>query len=91
MPERRTIHLDCSIEKEVTDLIQQGQNLLAIKKIVDATGASVTEAMGWVDRYFRRQIAPCPYCGESLQTNQAKQCFECGMDWRDGNQIVQRG
>lgn len=30
-----------------------------------------------------RWAARCPYCNEVLNTNLAKQCFKCGMDWHD--------
>ena len=33
---------------------------------------------------------PCPYCGASLRTDKAKQCFECGMDSRDPAKVVCR-
>lgn len=32
--------------------------------------------------------APCPYCGESLRTVNARQCRKCGMDWHDPNNIT---
>lgn len=31
----------------------------------------------------RPRLPVCPYCGEAVRTKMAKQCFECGMDWRD--------
>ena len=34
---------------------------------------------------------PCPYCSAPLRTDKAKQCFECGMDWRDPANVVRRG
>ncbi len=36
-------------------------------------------------------VAPCPYCGAALRTEKAKQCFECGMDWRDPTNVIRRG
>jgi hypothetical protein len=27
--------------------------------------------------------SPCPHCGAPLRTDKAKQCFECGANWRD--------
>jgi hypothetical protein len=32
----------------------------------------------------------CPHCGEPLRTEQAKQCFQCGMDWHDPENVVCR-
>ena len=34
---------------------------------------------------------PCPYCGAGLRTGEAKQCFKCGMDWRDSPNVIHRG
>jgi anti-anti-sigma factor len=34
--------------------------------------------------------APCPYCGAFLCTPQARQCFQCGMDWHDPDNVVCR-
>lgn len=40
----------------------------------------------------RKQPAlPCPYCGKPLLSHQAKQCFQCGTDWHDPNNVVKRG
>ena len=33
---------------------------------------------------------PCPHCGRLLRNVRAKQCFECGMDWHDPQNIVCR-
>jgi hypothetical protein len=30
----------------------------------------------------REENPPCPYCGKALRAKQAKQCFECGANWR---------
>lgn len=30
---------------------------------------------------------PCPFCGKMLRTATAQQCFECGKDWHDVNQV----
>jgi hypothetical protein len=34
---------------------------------------------------------PCPYCGKPLLSDAAGQCFKCGMDWHDPNNVIQRG
>jgi CheY-like chemotaxis protein len=31
---------------------------------------------------------PCPYCKALLRTARARQCFECGMDWHDPDNVV---
>jgi hypothetical protein len=30
----------------------------------------------------------CPYCGERLRTQRAKQCSQCGMDWHDPDHVT---
>jgi hypothetical protein len=38
----------------------------------------------------RVEQAPCPHCGALLRTARARQCFECGMDWHDQDNVVCR-
>jgi retron-type reverse transcriptase len=33
----------------------------------------------------------CPYCNTPLRTPDASQCFACGNDWHDPENVVQRG
>lgn len=33
---------------------------------------------------------PCPYCGMPLATDKARQCFACGTDWHDPQNVVCR-
>jgi hypothetical protein len=33
---------------------------------------------------------PCPYCGSTLRSDKAKQCFECGTDWHNPASVVRR-
>lgn len=33
---------------------------------------------------------PCRYCGVPLATDRAKQCIDCGYDWRDPANVVCR-
>ena len=44
-----------------------------------------------LERARRSSATPCPYCGEPLRTARAKQCFICGMDWRDPINVICRG
>jgi hypothetical protein len=43
-----------------------------------------------VNRAGEEGTAPCPHCGAPLATNRAKQCFVCGTDWHDPNNVVCR-
>jgi hypothetical protein len=79
---------DPELEGEVRGLISQGQKIPAIKRLREATGWGLLEAMTWIDRAlasgdFRTQRtgAPCPHCGQPLRTEKARQCFNCGSDW----------
>jgi len=38
----------------------------------------------------RQRVPVCPYCGEGLRTKDAKQCFDCGMDWHDSSNPIRR-
>jgi hypothetical protein len=31
--------------------------------------------------------SPCPHCGRLLRNKNAKQCFECSMDWHDPENV----
>ena len=44
-----------------------------------------------LERVRRSSATPCPYCGQVLRTAKAKQCFTCGMDWRDPTNVIRRG
>jgi ribosomal protein L37AE/L43A len=35
------------------------------------------------DVVSRQRVPVCPYCGKAIRTQNAKQCFDCGMDWHD--------
>jgi hypothetical protein len=43
------------------------------------------------ERGGRSTVAPCPYCGAAFRTERAKQCLECGTDWRDPAKVIRRG
>lgn len=38
----------------------------------------------------RQRVPVCPYCGNELPTKNAKQCFDCGMDWHDSSNPIRR-
>jgi hypothetical protein len=38
----------------------------------------------------RQRVPVCPYCGNKLPTKNAKQCFDCGMDWHDSSNPIRR-
>ncbi|HEU4338650.1 MAG TPA: hypothetical protein VFS19_01160 [Planctomycetota bacterium] len=66
----------------------------AIREIVEATGCSLNWAKLWVEHPDGPMLPPvqwpgppCVYCGEPLRTKLAKQCFECGTDWHDPDNI----
>lgn len=85
------------LEAEVKELIGRGLTIAAIKRLREATGWGLADATRWVDRDLERRGfrkdrtgKPCPYCGKPLRTDTAKQCFECGTDWHDANNVVRR-
>jgi hypothetical protein len=87
------------LESELVALMREGRTIEAIKRLRAATGASLAESKGWVDERLQHITMspprwtgpPCPYCGKDLPTDQARQCFECGMDWHDPSCVVDRG
>lgn len=38
-----------------------------------------------------RKGPPCPYCGRSLASSNACQCFVCGTNWRDPSRVTRHG
>jgi hypothetical protein len=85
------------LDEEVRAMIGQGHTIAAIKRLREATGWGLAEAKMWFDRASDdggsvkyRTGKPCPYCGNPLRTDSAKQCFECGTDWHDANNIIRR-
>lgn len=85
------------LEADVRVMIGRGHTIAAIKRLREATGWGLAEAKMWVDRASDdggsvkcRTGKPCPYCGSPLRTDLAKQCFECGTDWHDANNIIRR-
>ncbi len=42
------------------------------------------------ERHVGLSAALCPYCGAALRSEKAKQCFTCGTDWRDPENVIRR-
>lgn len=38
-----------------------------------------------------KETAPCPHCDKPLKTSKARQCFGCGMDWHDPENVRKQG
>ena len=72
------------------DLLKEGRTALVIKKLTKATGCSMFVAKQWLTEIHEKERTPCPYCGISLPSAKARQCFSCGMDWHDPNDLVRR-
>lgn len=61
----------------------------ALRLLTEATGCSERWAKIWLLHpngadisWTRDQGGPCPKCGKRLRTEQARQCFHCGAEWR---------
>ena len=50
-------------------------------------GARVGVSFG---RQRQDETAPCPHCGAPLPSTRTKQCFVCGTDWHDPQNVVCR-
>ena len=84
--------MDQELERELHALISKGKPALEIiKKLHDVTGAPFQDCKQWVFEHTPRTITPCPYCQAPLASRQAKQCFKCGYDWHDPNNVIRRG
>jgi hypothetical protein len=86
---------DPELEAEVRGLLDQGHTIDAIKRLREATGWRLREALIWVDRALEAgefgpqpTRKPCPYCGQPLRTEKAKQCFNCGSDWHEASNLA---
>src|SRR5947209_6282855 len=72
-----------SLRSELEMLLQKSpsQAMLTLKQ----SGCSYEEAKTWIvhNKKFCRPecTVPCPSCGKTLRTPQAKQCRFCGADW----------
>ena len=62
----------------------------SIKLLREITNSGLKEAKVWVDHsgeYVHRKTIPCPFCGELLRTEKAKQCRFCKRHWHDENDM----
>lgn len=57
-------------------------HLFGLCQTIDASSAMTTPR--------REPGPPCQYCGVPLATDRAKQCIDCGYDWRDPANVVCR-
>lgn len=84
-----------ALEAELVGLMQNGRTVEAIKRLRAATAAPLSDCKAWIDERLQRLGGVprqwtghlCPYCGKPLRTDQARQCFECGMDWHEQGAI----
>jgi hypothetical protein len=86
------------LETALRALLKEGKTIEAIKRLRNATGAPLSACKAWIDDRWqqivgitRKPVKPCPFCTRPLRTDQAQQCFECGMDWHDSGNVVRRG
>lgn len=83
------------LEADIRALIARGSVIDAIKWLRKTSGCGLAAASAHVSRILAttdlvrpRTTGPCPYCGKALRTNMAQQCFECGADWHDPDNVV---
>jgi hypothetical protein len=70
--------------------ISHSQPSLAIRELRYFTGCSERFAKIWVLHEGRPKVIhdfPCPFCGQSLRTSEARQCRHCLRDWHDENEL----
>jgi hypothetical protein len=71
---------------ELLKLIDKGERLRAMRRLLELTGCPLDWAKVWVHHSGRAKTEdtshpPCPFCGEPLRTPRARQCRHCGQDW----------
>lgn len=81
-------------EQRLKQLIADNQRMQAMKELKILTGCSLTWAKIWVLHPFGPEptlasTAPCPYCGQSLRTKNAKQCRHCKRSWHNPDNVTQ--
>jgi len=80
---------------EVEGLVLAGNLGAAISRLRAGSTYTLAECgemilARWSER-ARQPEMPCPYCGQPLKSALAKQCFQCGLDWHDDDNVVRRG
>jgi len=80
---------------EVESLALAGKVVAAMARLRAGSTYSLAECTEmilarWSER-ARQPEMPCPYCGQPLKSPLAKQCFQCGLDWHDDDNVVRRG
>lgn len=77
--------LDDFMYHRLRTLSLNGQTGLAQAELMAATGCSFRWAKIWVAHSGKPHVAmpgpPCPYCGQALRTDRARQCPHCLEDW----------
>jgi len=82
------------LPSEVASKALASSKVSAIKIIAETTGCPLYWAQLWVEHPegpihppFKWPGPPCANCGKPLRSALARQCFECGMDWHDPDDI----
>lgn len=88
------LDLESEVRRRIYELIRNGDEAGAIEALRAETGCPPEWARLWVTHPFgpRRPARlwvgpPCAYCGRPLRTRLARQCFDCGKDWHDPENI----
>lgn len=65
----------------------------ALKELRRLTGCSLLWAKVWAHHAGEPAFPfkPCPYCGQALRSDDAKQCLVCGMDWHRPERLLRNG
>ncbi len=68
--------------------LSENQPILAMQELISSTNCPMRFAKIWVLHRGNPEIIynfPCPFCGKSLRSSEAKQCRFCKRDWHDEN------
>ncbi|HZL90211.1 MAG TPA: SMI1/KNR4 family protein [Pirellulaceae bacterium] len=76
---------ECSaIDETFSELLLREIHELETRKDQKLRGEDKQKPTGEIRPEFQKSYAnnkPCPYCGQPLRSNAAKQCFACGRNW----------